>query len=216
MVTAGELTVNTMIETCEDIELQEKEIEKMNAHLNKVTVAAEEISAGTEEVASVIEEQSSIIETMASQTSKFEKMSETMTKLIKEHSQIKVPKETMDLIKSKWMNFIKNLAEKDEIINLNSTEHTKLFKKLSKEHNNKIVLYTYTPDSTRIGCNLDDIPPIDLRNRPWFIGALEGKTFVSDLYITTDTYEIVLTIASPVYYKEEVIAVLGLDVVIES
>jgi len=216
MVTTGELTVKTMTETCKDIELQEKEIEKVNDCLGKVTTVAEEIGAGTEQVAAVIEEQSTIIEEMASEAASFEKMSEIMTKIIKEHSQVKIGKEAMDLITNKWRGFAEDLAARTDIIRLDRDEHTKLFKKLSKENNEKIVLYTYKPDSTRVGCNLDGIPPIDLRNRPWFIGALQGKIFISDLYITTDTNEIVLTIAAPIYDKGEVIAVLGLDAVIES
>ncbi|MBP1925610.1 methyl-accepting chemotaxis protein [Sedimentibacter acidaminivorans] len=212
----SKLTVTSMFQVCRDIELQGQEIENMNSNLIQITTASNEISGATQQVASVIEEQSNTLVVMAKEAESFEKMSETMTKVIKEHSQVKIPKETLNSIKNKWTTFVKNLVQNPDIIKLNGNVHTKLFKELSKKNNDKIVLYTYMPDSTRVGCNLDGIPPIDLRDRPWFIGALQGKTFVSDLYITTDTNEIVLTIASPIYNKNEVIAMLGLDVVIES
>ncbi|WP_326907409.1 methyl-accepting chemotaxis protein [Sedimentibacter sp. MB31-C6] len=216
MIETSDLTVSTMFQVCEGIELQKNEIESMNSHLIQITSVSDEISEATRQVASVIEEQTNKIEIMAQETESFERMSEAMTNVIKEHSQVKIPKDKLESIKNKWTAFVKDLVQNPDIIKLDSKVHTKLFKELSRQHNDKIVLYTYKPDSTRVGCNLDNIPQIDLRDRPWFIGALEGKVYISDLYITTDTNEIVLTIASPIFDKGKSIAVLGLDVVIES
>ena len=210
------LTIDAMDETCENIKTQEIEVNEINQNLIKMANTSEEISAATEQVAAVIEEQSKVIDNMAVETNDFQNMSEKMSTLIKKYSQVKINSTVLENIKEKWISFSKDLVKTKDIINFDSVTHTSLFKKIAQENNGKIVLYTYTPESNRIGCNLDDIPPIDLRNRPWFIETLKGNTFVSDLYITTDTYEVVLTVASPIEKEGKILGILGLDVVIES
>lgn len=212
----GQQTVSLINIVHGKIKTQQTEIKGINEHLIKIADIAGDISAGTQQVAAVIQEQTGVIENITEEAFTLNKMSQAMATMMKEHSKVNLDKAKLKLITDRWMSFVNDLLKRPEITGLNEKVHNELFKKLSAEYNNSISIYTYRPDSTRIGCNRPELPVVDLRNRAWFIGALQGKTFVSDLYITSDIFEIVMTIAVPVYKGREAVAVLGVDVIIES
>jgi methyl-accepting chemotaxis protein len=211
-----EIGLTGMNQAIELIKKQGQAIDTMDDQLKTVSEISQEIGGSTEQVSAVVADQSITIQALATQVSSFGKMGAEMAALIKQYAEIKIPPSTLEAITNKWLNFVNQWAKKAEIIDFNPQVHTRIFKELSLEHDNKIVLYTYTNTSQRIGCNLDNIPPIDLSSRPWFIETLKGTSFISEPYLTTDTDEVVLTIASPISRNGEIIGIFGLDVTIET
>lgn len=213
---SSEDAIKMMTSVHQKIEKQQENISVLNEQILGIATIAEDISSGTQQASAVTQEQTAALETISNAAMSLEVMSEDMSKLMHANSEVKMDEQKLKSITDKWLKFVTDLAAESEIISMDEKHHNSLFKKLAQEYDNKITLYTYRPDSTRVGCNYSELAEVDLSNRPWFIGAIKGKAYISDLYITTDIFEVVQTIALPVYKNQEVIGILGLDVIIET
>lgn len=217
MANAVELIAMTVEETYQKSKLQKEEVNNIHQYLEKITEIAESAAAGTQEVSAATQEQTAIIDEISNEAASLDKMSKEFQKIIQEHSKIKIAPNKLKEIQKKCVDFANNILKRPEMKTLDPKAHTQLFKKLVEENKNIPIIYTYKPDSSRVGCNLDHLPPIDCRNRPWFIAAFKGETFVSDLYITLDTKKVCLTVSVPIYDdRGEIIAILGVDYEVES
>ncbi|WZL74316.1 methyl-accepting chemotaxis protein [Clostridiaceae bacterium 35-E11] len=217
MAKSVELITMTVEETYQKSEMQKEEVNNIHKYLEKITEITESAAAGTQEVSAATQEQTAIIDEISNEALSLDKMSKEFQKIIQEHSKIKIEPNKLKEIQKRCVDFTNNLLKRPEMKKLDPKTHTQLFKKLVAENKNIPVIYTYKPDSSRVGCNLDHLPPIDCRNRPWFIAAFKGETFVSDLYITLDTKKVCLTVSVPMYDDGgKIIAVLGVDYEVES
>lgn len=217
MSSALEEISQTMDDTYREIEKQQESIENINEHLQKVTDIAQGTASATQEVSAATEEQTAILEDVSSEASYLQNVSDELKSTIEQHSKVKIDKEIFTTLTKKLTKFIEELAQNPEVKNLNQDNHIKLFKQLVQERPDLSAIYTYSKDGNRIGINIDNIPPVDCSNRPWFTEALKGNTYISDLYIAIDTKKVCLTLSAPVHGDNgEIIAVLGFDKIIES
>lgn len=202
----------TMDEIHCEAQTQKEEVVTINEHLSNISFIAEEAAAGTEEVAASIEEQTAIMNELANEATYIGDLGQTLDKVISEHSKIKVDERVFDEKIQKVEKFITELFNRPEMKKDNTDVHNSLFKKLVKENKDILLIYTYRPDSSRIGCSHPELPEVDLRNRPYFIKALKGETYVSDLYISVSQNTVIFTIVKPILdEKGNIMAVLGVD-----
>lgn len=56
-----------------------------------------------------------------------------------------------------------------------------------------------------------------MRNRPWFVGALNKDIYISDFYISLDTKKVCLTISAKIKdLSNNVVGIMAIDIIIES
>jgi methyl-accepting chemotaxis protein len=209
-------SLSAITNTIEDVhnkaQLQQSEVEAINNNLENITAISEEAAAGTEEVSASVEEQTAIINELLNEANYLENLSDSLRKVISEHSKINVNENIFNAQVEKVKRFIDNLYSMPEIKDLDSNTHNALFKKLVKENEDILLIYTYRTDSTRIGCSHPELPEVDLRNRLYFIKAIQGETYVSDLYISVSQNTICFTVVKPLFDNDgNIVGILGVD-----
>ncbi len=210
------LSLNTITATITELNNkaneQQVEAEEINNNMVEISSISEETAASTEEVSASVEEQTAIFSEISNETSYLDTLGNNLQQVIQEHSKIKVNKNALEAKVKRMEDFFNDLYSMPEIKNLDPRSHTKIFRELVNEHDDILLLFSYRPNSTRIGCSHPEIPEVDLRNRPWFINALKGETFISDLYISIDTQKVCFTVAKPIFdNSKNIVGVLGVD-----
>jgi methyl-accepting chemotaxis protein len=211
----SEKSFMALSEVQEAIASQSEEISSLYTMIQQISEISDCILQETQQTESVMMEEKEGMEAISREATQLGDMSRRLSDVVKQFATVKLDEQTARSIKEKWLSFAQELAKSHDITSLNEATTTDYLKSIAARETLPMTLYVYRPDSSRVGCNLD-LPVVDLRNRPWFIGALEGKAYISELYITTDIYEIVQTIALPVYSDGKVQGVFGLDVVIRT
>lgn len=206
------IITNIMTQVSDKTNIQQSEIEAINNQLQEISSISQQAAAGTQEVSASIEEQTAIINELSNESNFLENLSNNLERVINEHSKINIHKDTLDATIKPLKEFIIKLSSKLETENLDKDIHTNLFLKESENHDDILLLYSYSLDNTRIGCSNPELPEVDSRNRPWFKEAKEGNFYVSDLYLSIDTKKVCVTISTPIYNSSgTIIGVLGID-----
>lgn len=204
---------DTIVELNNRAAEQQAEAEEINKGMAEISSISEETAASTQEVSASVEEQTAIFSEISNESNYLDNLGQSLQQVIQEHSKIKVDKKALDTKVKRIETFFNDLYTMPEIKSLDPQSHTRIFKNMVKKHDDLLLLFSYRPDSTRIGCSNPEIPEVDLRNRPWFINALKGETFISDLYISIDTQKVCFTVAKPIFdERENTVGVLGVDV----
>lgn len=107
---------------------------------------------------------------------------------------------------------ISKFLEASTLENLDPNLHELELNRFLEENSELEAIWTNRLDGTFIYSN----PPAGLVNakaRPWFIQAIHGQPFVSEPYISALTKSLCITISYPIRWDQEIVGVLGVDVV---
>lgn len=204
-------------QTSEKMNAQLQSVQEIIEHLKKVADVSEETASGTQQISASVEEQTAILDEISNNALLLDKMTKDLRNIVSQHSKVNINKEKFDKIVKASKNLIEKLSTNDDIRKLNKETHHKLFEQLLRENQNINMIYVYKADGSRVSISDESLKAIDVKNRPWFLEALEGKTYFSDLYLSIDTKKVCITVSTPIYdYSNRIIAVLGVDSEIES
>ncbi|HHY13354.1 MAG TPA: hypothetical protein GX526_01735 [Thermoanaerobacterales bacterium] len=197
------------------IEQQEK-VKEINEIMERIAEIAEVSASGTEEVSASTQELVSTVNETASEAARLEEVCDEFTDLIRQQSQINIDKDVLDKIVADRTSLVNQLSKKREVRGLERSSLKRVFDEIAAKDSTIISVYTYAPDSSTI-YDVLGTEGMDFRNRPWFVAAMEGKTYATDPYIDTDSNRVCLTVSTPIIdNKGQVSAVLGIDTAIET
>ncbi|MDL4839344.1 methyl-accepting chemotaxis protein [Aquibacillus rhizosphaerae] len=108
---------------------------------------------------------------------------------------------------------ITTLLAKEPLYQLNQEHHASLLHAFFERHTDMEAVWSNRKDGTFVYSN----PPAGLVNakaRPWFMEAMKGKAYMSDVYISALTKNICISLSYPVYKDEEIVGMIGVDLAI--
>jgi|Deesub1362A_J573_1020465.scaffolds.fasta_scaffold00186_45 isopropylmalate/homocitrate/citramalate synthase len=125
------------------------------------------------------------------------------------------------------VHLIEELAERPEIRSMDPAQQEPLMEALAEE--NPFIQWVYVTNmegriTTKIITQIVDrakYPPLvieeDYSDRPWFIGPLkDGRTYVTDFYISRFTHQLAVTVSAPIRNEmEEIVGILAADMKFE-
>ncbi len=115
----------------------------------------------------------------------------------------------LDAVLHEELVYIETLASNPYLIDdlFNGIEYTSYFvKELEKSGYVSFVL----SDKTGKSVTLDDYRyAFDISKQPYFNEAINGQTFISDLILVEETEDLVIMIATPIYYEDKIVGVLS-------
>ncbi|WP_245308260.1 methyl-accepting chemotaxis protein [Halalkalibacter urbisdiaboli] len=89
-------------------------------------------------------------------------------------------------------------------------QHEMILNHFSQNHDEVDAIWTNRPDGTFI----HSTPPAGLVNakaRPWFVEAMKGEVYVSQVYTSALTKNSCVTISLPIYHENEIVIIIGVD-----
>lgn len=106
--------------------------------------------------------------------------------------------------------YMRELLNDNPICELDEGIHRSVLTQFAKNHLNIEAIWSNYSDGTFIFSN----PPagiVNARVRPWFQNAMEGKFYVSEIYVSAVTKRKCLTISCPIKDGNSIVGVLGVD-----
>ena len=209
--------IRNVIETTDEkMDKQLREIDRIIESLNIINSISEEAALGTQQIATSIEEQTAIMDEINNSAFKLNRMNKELDEQIRYHSKVTLDEETLKSIIDDNMTIVKEIRENRDIRTFNLQAHDGIYKEIIDKNPNISLIYLFDTNGKFLSAS-KEIGDIDVRNRPWFVGALKEEIYVSDFYISIDNNKVNITISAQVKdMNDRLAAILGLDIVIES
>lgn len=210
-------SINNVIKiTDKKMDNQLEEVNQMLENLRAITSISEEAAAGTQQISASIEEQIAIMDDISNNAFSLNEMTKKLEKDIEYHSKVTIDKKILDRIIDSNLGLVNKIRENKDIRSFKLQSHNQVYKEIISQNPNIDLIYLYDTNGRLLSAS-EEIEDIDVRNRPWFIGALKQDMFVSDFYISLDNMKVNITISSQVKDMNNNLAgIIGVDIVIET
>ncbi|RAK18216.1 methyl-accepting chemotaxis sensory transducer with Cache sensor [Anoxybacillus vitaminiphilus] len=156
-----------------------------------------------------MDEQHQSIEQMMSINDALEKTSNELQSIIKKDESLTVVQIDETVIES-MKKKISTLLQSNPFYEMNGEQHKKCLNEFLQSNTEIEAVWSNKLDGTFIYSN----PPAGLVNakaRPWFIEAVKGRIYVSDIYTSALTKNPCITISAPICHNNQVVGVIGVD-----
>ena len=197
--------------------------DKENTTVNEIGVLMEEAArqaecstASIQETTSSIQEESHFVDGIFTQLQNLTSMTKDIQSLVDDYAKDFVyTDQTNDFVKN-GLDILNGLASKPEIMSLerNSSDEA-LFEAFNKyDFLEFVCVFNKNGDTIGIGIDketYDESMYTNFAHRPYFIEAIKGKEYVSEPYISSDTYNYCIAIAVPVKVSGNIAGVLMAD-----
>ncbi|MCF6463567.1 methyl-accepting chemotaxis protein [Clostridium sp. Cult1] len=184
--------------------------------LKTITTISEETVSGTQQISASIEEQTAIMEDISNNASILNHMSKELEKEIEYHSKVIIDEKILNKIIQRNLKIVNDVKEREDIKNFNVETHSIIYEEIIHKNTNIDLIYLYDTKGQLISAS-EEIEDFDVRNRPWFAGALNDEVYISDFYISLDTKKVNITISAQIKDMDNnFIGIIGFDIQIES
>lgn len=210
-------TINSVIKaTDKKMYNQLNELDEIIENLKLITLISEETVSGTQQISASIEEQTAIMEDISNNAATLNHMSRELEKEIEYHSKVTIDKKVLDKIIQRNLKIVNEVIENEDIKTFNLKAHKDIYKDIISKNPNIDLIYLYNTNGKLISAS-EEIEDFDVRNRPWFVGALKDEIYISDFYISLDTKKVNITISAQIKdIDNNFIGIIGFDIEIES
>ena len=209
-------SVNTTIESVteiKDLSHQQMSLAQNVFDLVKtITDSNQDITANIEESAAITEEQSSNISEMSHSLDNLYNLSLELKVLVDEYKDgLKVDAKTSKALE-KYMSVIKTYTKKLSINDLSQLTHKQL--KTFEDSDDRFEFIAAVSQTGYGVCFSQDVggEQIDVSYRPFYKEGILGKDYMSEPYISMITNEFCITLATPIYIKNEIEGVFVVDI----
>lgn len=184
--------------------------------MKTITTISEETVSGTQQISASIEEQTAIMEDISNNASILNHMSKELEKEIEYHSKVIIDEKILNKIIQRNLKIVNDVKEREDIKNFNVETHSIIYEEIIHKNTNIDLIYLYDTKGQLISAS-EEIEDFDVRNRPWFAGALNDEVYISDFYISLDTKKVNITISAQIKDMDNnFIGIIGFDIQIES
>lgn len=210
-------TINSVIKTTDKKMFNQlNEIDRIIESLKVITTISEETVSGTQQISASIEEQAAIMDDISNNAFTLNHINKELEKEIEYHSKVVMDKDILDKIIEKSLKVVNQIRESEDIRIFNIEAHNRIYKDIIYKNPNIDLIYLYDTHGELISAS-EEIEDFDVRNRPWFVGALNSETYISDFYISLDTKKVSITISAQIKDMDNNFAgIIGFDIQIES
>ncbi|NOY53235.1 MAG: histone-lysine N-methyltransferase [Deltaproteobacteria bacterium] len=133
----------------------------------------------------------------------------------------------LDKLKARALDIAQEIVEEAAASPaMRTMNHLKVEKVLQKlVHDNPFIQFCYVTDTEgiKVTKNITQVGDKakykifsvkeDFSERPWYIGPMkDGSTHVTDLYTSRTTNVLAITVSTPIFRKEEIVGILGVDI----
>jgi len=192
-------------------------IGRITEQLQIISQISEEAVSQTQQISVAIEEQAAITEDISNNADSINKMSKKLGDEIKHHAKIVMDKRLLDDIINKNLKVVKEIQNNPDIRSLNVKVHKDIYRNIIKSNPSVELIYLFDINGKLISSSATIDDDIDVRNRDWFLGAINKGLYVSDFYLSYFTSEVNKTIATQIKdMNGNLIGIMGFDVKIES
>lgn len=211
-------TIKSVLEATDSkMDEQLGSLDKIIEQLEFISDISEEYVSQTQQISAAIEEQAAITDNISNNADIINDMSRELGDEVKQHSKIVMDKQVLDGIIEGNLKAVNKVKDNPDIRSLNTQAHSNIYKDILREYPNIELIYFYDKNGKLISSSDYISDDIDIRNREWFIGALNKDLYVSDFYFSIFNNEVNKTISTSVKdMAGNVIGVIGFDVRIES
>ncbi|MCT2535964.1 methyl-accepting chemotaxis protein [Aquibacillus koreensis] len=202
MVSSSTQAVGEQTSSVQEIAALLEEISNMSVknkdHVDSVSLDMDAQFMSSEEVLSISES----LTTTSNALQEIIKSDENIT-------QIKVDDTVVQAISEE----ITTLLAEEPLYQLNQEHHASVLHAFFERHTDIEAVWSNRKDGTFVYSN----PPAGLVNakaRPWFIEAMKGDAYVSDVYISALTKNICISLSYPIFKEEDIVGMIGVDLAI--
>lgn len=196
-------------ESTESVEEQRDNIQEISQILQEISQLALENKEHVYQVTNDLDKQHENVEEIRS-------ISQALT-ITSEELQTLIHKDTSQLNSNIDNGLVENTRKilskpiyANELISLNSQIHQKILDNILSTNTQLEAIWSNRLDGTFVYSN-PKAALVNAKLRPWFIEASEGKTFVSEIYISALTKKACITLSLPIIDGQKIIGVLGAD-----
>lgn len=211
-------TINSVLKSTDHkMSDQLKAIDKIIERLQVISRISEEAVSETQQISAAIEEQAAITEDISNSADTINKMSKELGDEIKRHAKIVMDKKVLDEIIESNLKVVEEVRNHSDIRNINIKAHKDIYKHILDNNPSIELIYFYDKNGKLISSSGNMGDNVDMRNREWFIGAMNKGLYISDFYLSCITNEVNKTIATQIKdMNGNLIGIMGFDVKIES
>ena len=203
-------SITSMVsESTESVEEQRESIQEISQILQEISQLALENKEHVYQVTNDLDKQHENVEEIRSVSNALITTSEELQSLIHKDSAYMNLNIDRALIENSKEILSKPIRSK-ELISLNPQVHQKLLDSILSTNTQLEAIWSNRLDGTFVYSN-PTAALVNAKLRPWFIEASQGKTFVSEVYISALTKKACITLSMPIVDGNKVIGVLGAD-----
>lgn len=203
-------SITSMVsESTDSVEEQRESIQEISQLLQEISQLALENKEHVFQVTNGLNKQHENVEEIRSISHALITTSEELQSLIRKDSAQMNLNIDHALIENSIALLSKSI-EKKEIISLVPQAHHKLLDSILSANTQLEAIWSNRLDGTFVYSN-PTAALVNAKLRPWFIEASQGKTFVSDVYISALTKKACITLSMPILDGNMIIGVLGAD-----
>ena len=200
---------NMVSESTESVEEQRESIQEISQLLQAISQLALENKEHVYQVTNDLDQQHENVEEIRSISHALVTTSEELQSLIHKdsaHMNLNIDRVLIENSKA----ILSKEIETKALISLNPQVHQKLLDSILSANVQFEAIWSNRLDGTFVYSN-PTAALVNAKLRPWFIEASQGKTFVSEVYISALTKKACLTLSMPIMDGNKIIGVLGAD-----
>ena len=180
-------------------------------NIDRIAAVSEETAASCEEVTAVGQSHNSLMEEINQISQDLKRLSNNQVDILKEFIKERELSTDQKNEVNKIMAILDDLAIKPEIASMDPAKQKGLLEPIKNTNGKYDLIVTIDQKGIPLYGTIN-IEGMDASFRPFFKAAINGKTFVSKIYISQLTHKPCVTIARPIINKENIIVgVLAVD-----
>jgi len=186
-----------------------------------IITSVEQSTQKTQNIAAAVEEQTASMQTILQSANDLSSIAEAQIKTIKEFGSFTELDASVHSELQAARDWLVELTKDPIMAELDPPKVTELIRRRIKEQKTFAILFASNRDGFSVGSSFetttDTVSAAGSKGstyRPWFRGAIAGKVYQSEPYISMVDFKPCITISAPIFRNGAVVGVLGGDLVL--